>query len=68
LISYYETMQREPGFSNILALCEVFGATNLIPNLITSIYSRAAPRLFFLIIFIISIDYVLRGWYNSIRG
>ena len=47
LISYYETMQREPGFSNILALCEVFGATNLIPNLITSIYRRAAPRLFF---------------------
>lgn len=27
LISYYETMQREPGFSNILALCEVFGET-----------------------------------------
>jgi transcriptional regulator with XRE-family HTH domain len=27
LISYYETMQREPGFSNILALCEVLGET-----------------------------------------
>lgn len=25
LISYYETMQREPGFSNILSLCKVFG-------------------------------------------
>ncbi len=27
LISYYETMQREPGFSNILSLCKVFGET-----------------------------------------
>ena len=27
LISYYETMQREPGFSNILALCEVLEET-----------------------------------------
>ena len=25
LISYYESMQREPGFSNILSLCKVFG-------------------------------------------
>jgi transcriptional regulator with XRE-family HTH domain len=25
LISYYETMQREPGFSNILALSRVLG-------------------------------------------
>lgn len=27
LISYYESMQREPGFSNILALCEVLEET-----------------------------------------
>lgn len=27
LISYYESMRREPGFSKILALCEVFDET-----------------------------------------
>jgi transcriptional regulator with XRE-family HTH domain len=27
LISYYETCQREPGFSNLLALCEVLDET-----------------------------------------
>jgi transcriptional regulator with XRE-family HTH domain len=27
LISYYESKQREPGFSNILAFCKVFGET-----------------------------------------
>lgn len=27
LISYYESMKREPGFTYILALCEVLGET-----------------------------------------
>jgi len=54
LISYYETMQREPGFSNILALCEVFGET---PDYLMGVAGQRPG--YFLTFFNLGIDFYL---------